>query len=72
MYSAGSLDDLSGAQRFHHTQNRLQAAWRLRPIVENDCIEETDIRLPPLQPGECFEDRYEASFSATVLVDNNW
>lgn len=65
-----SLDSLTGQNRNSHTQNRLHAAWRLKPLLDNGSVEETEIRLPPLQSGECFEDRYEVSLEPSP--DSLW
>lgn len=65
-HNPASLDALVGEGRQHHTQYRLQAAWRLKGVAEGGSAEETDIRLPPLNPGERFADRYQVAPSPVL------
>lgn len=65
---AGTLDDLAGQGRQHHTLSRLASTWRLKGVASSGCVEETGLRLPPLRPGESFADRYEVLVQATACA----
>ena len=64
----GTLEALAGLGRQHHTLSKLSAAWRLKGVACNGSTEETEIRIPPLQPGECFSDRYKAGASSLAYL----
>lgn len=65
--AAASLAPLLGEDRVHHSEHRLQAAWRLPAVAGASGPGESDLRLPPLASGQCFSDRYEVCCTRRVF-----